>query len=68
MALLSCGGKDEMNRLLEEHQEHQEKGENDYESKRRDKQWTQQSWKGRIHTLGETSTSKDARHDPTMDI
>ena len=65
MALLSCGGEDEMNHLLEEHQEHQEKGENRYKSKRRDKQLTQQSWNG---TLGENSTSKDAIDMITFDL
>jgi len=68
LALLSCGGEDEMNRLLEEHREHQEKGENGYESKRRDKQRTQQSWKGKTRTLGENSTSKDAIDMITFDF
>ncbi|XP_020620371.1 uncharacterized protein LOC110058122 [Orbicella faveolata] len=68
MALLSCGGEDEMNRLLEECREHQEKGGNGCESKRRDKQRTQQSWKGKTRTLGENSTSKDAIDMITFDF
>ena len=69
MALLSCSGEeDEMNRLLEERREHQEKGENGYESKRRDKQRTQQSWKGKTRTLGDNSTSKDAIDMITFDF
>jgi len=68
MALLSCGGEDEMNRLLEECREHQEKGGNGCESKRRDKQRTQQSWKGKTRTLGENSTSKDVIDMTTFDF
>ena len=58
MALLSCGGEDEMNGLLEEH--HQEKGENGYESERRIKKRTKKSWNGETRALREKSTSKDA--------
>ena len=68
MALLSCGGEDEMNCLLEERREHQEKGENGYNSKRRDKQHIQQSWNGKTRTLGENSTSKDAIDMVTFDF
>ena len=68
MALLSCGGEDEMNCLLEERRNHQEKGENGYESKRRDKECTKQSWNGKTRTLGETSTSKDAIDMVTFDF
>jgi len=68
MALMCCGGEDEMNRLLEERRQHQEKGENGYESKRRDKKLTQQSWNGKTRTLGESSTSKDAIDMITFDF
>ena len=68
MALLSCGGEDDMNRLLEECREHQEKGENGYESKRRDKERTTKSWNGKTRTLGEKSTSKDAIDLMTFDF
>ena len=37
-----------MNRLLEERRQHQEKGENGYESKRGDKERTKQSWNGKF--------------------
>ena len=68
MALLSCGGEDEMNRLLEERREHQEKGQNGYESKKRDKERTTKSWNGKTRTLGEKSTSKDAIDMVTFDF
>ena len=68
MALLSCGGEEEMNCLLEERQDHQDKGENGYESKRRDKKRTQQSWNGKTRSLGENSTSKDAIDMITFDF
>lgn len=68
MALLSCGGEDKTNLPLEESPEHQEKGENGYGSKRRDKQGTQQSWNGKNCTLGENSTSKDSINIITFDF
>ena len=68
MALLSCGGEDEINRLPEERREHQEKGENGYKSKQREKERTQQSWNGKTRTLGENSTSKDAIDMVTFDF
>ena len=47
-----------MNRLLEERREHQEKGENGYESKRRDKERTKKAGMARPAPLERKAPQK----------